>query len=67
MTRRKLRQELDDVTSERDALTSALAELIMRCHDLETDNNLLKSALAHSLSGRDEDAWAIITEHTPRG
>ncbi len=62
MTRRKLRQELDDVLTERDAYSKSLAEMIIRLHESETVNALLMKALSHSLSGRNDDAWAIVTE-----
>ena len=49
----------DDTNS---ALVGVVSELIIERDHLETTITLMRQALTHALSGREDDAWAIISE-----
>ena len=44
------------------ALVGVVAELIIERDNLETTIQLMRQALTHALCGREDDAWAIISE-----
>lgn len=56
------RSKLQAVEADRDALSLALTGLLESNSDLMTANALLRTALAHALSGREDEAWAILGE-----
>ncbi len=56
------RHKLRAIEADRDALSAAITGLLEANHDLTAANHLLRAALSHALSGREADAWAIISE-----